>query len=142
MAFSDLFDSGQRVRNLTHFSSIVNLATADGAINPKEKAALKQLARKLAITKEDFKEVTDNPEKYPINAPSSAHERLERLYDILTIIFADHDMDEQEEKLLKRYAVALGFSTEKTQEVLQRSIAILSGRISFDDYLYLLNKSE
>jgi len=49
-------------------------------------------------------------------------------------------MDEQEEFLLKRYVVGLGFSSETSKQIIERSIKILGGRLSFDDYQYLLNR--
>lgn len=140
MSFSDLFGSGEHLRNLSHFSSIVNLAAVDGEINPEEEAVLKRLARKLDINQEDYEKALANPSSFPVNAPNSSERRLERLYDLLTIIFADHKMDDQEEFLLKKYAVALGFSSETSNDIIKRSIEILGGRLSFDDYLYLLNR--
>lgn len=140
MSFSDLFGSGEHQRNLTHFSAIVNLAAIDGEINSEEKAVLKSLARKLDINKEDYKKAIAHPNSFPVNPPNTSEQRLERLYDLLTVIFADHVMDPQEGFLLKKYAVALGFSSETSNAIIKRSIEILSGRISFDDYLYLLNR--
>ena len=36
MSFSDLFGSGEHLRNLGHFSAIVHLASVDGEINELE----------------------------------------------------------------------------------------------------------
>jgi len=140
MSFSDLFGSGEHTRNLGHFASIVNLAAVDGEINNEERTILERFARKLDINESEVKEVMKNPTKYPITPPHSTEKRLERLYDLLTVVFADHDMDEQEEFLLKKYALGLGFSSETSKQIIERSIKILSGRLPFDDYLYLLNR--
>ena len=140
MSFSDLFDSGTHRRNLGHFASIVNLAAVDGEINPEEEKVLRRLAIKLDIDDSEYKQTMKTPEKFPVNPPNTIERRLERLYDALTIIFADHDMDAQEEFLLKRYAVALGFSSEDSETIIKRSIKILGRQLSFDDYLYLLEK--
>jgi len=140
MSFSDLFGSGQHARNLGHFASIVNLAAVDGEINDEERVILERFARKLDINESEVKEVMKNPAKYPIEPPHSTEKRLERLYDLLTLIFADHEMDEQEEFLLKKYALRLGFSSETSKKIIERSTQILSGRLPFDDYMYLLNR--
>ncbi|WP_121667351.1 tellurite resistance TerB family protein [Mesonia aquimarina] len=140
MSFSDLFDSGAHRKNLGHFANIVNLAAVDGEINAEEEKVLRRLAVKLDINETEFKEVMKTPEKFPINPPNTAERRLERLYDALTIIFADHDMDTQEAFLLKRYAVGLGFSSEDSENIIKRSIKILGRQLSFDDYLYLLDR--
>ncbi len=140
MSFSDLFDSGSHSRNISHFASIVRLAAVDGEINDEEKAVLERLARKLDVNEEEYKLILKNPENIPFTAPNTKVKRLERLYDLLTLVFADHEMDEQEAFMMKRYGIALGFSSEDSKAIIKRSIAILGGKLSFDDYLYLLER--
>ncbi len=140
MSFSDLFGSGEHTRNLGHFAAIVNLAAVDGEINEEEKEVLERLARKLDLHESEVLEVLKNPSKYPITAPYTTEKRLENLYDLLTVIFADHDMEEEEAFLLKKYAVGLGFSSETSKEIIERSIKILGGTLSFEDYKYLLDR--
>lgn len=142
MSFSELFESGSQLRNFTHFSSLVYLASVDGGISEKEEAVLKRLAVKLGISDDQYDDAMAHPNKFPVNAPNTNMERLERLYDILTLIFADNIMTEKEEDMLRRYAVALGFSSDESQNVLERSIKILSGQITFGDYLYLLRRPQ
>lgn len=140
MSFSDLFGSGEHQRNLGHFASIVNIAMVDGEVNSKEEVLLRRLARKLNIMDAEYEKIVENPSTYAIHPPHSQEERLELLYDLLRIIFADHEIEQQEEHLLKKYAIGLGFSAETSTELIEKSIKILGGQLSFDDYLYLLNK--
>lgn len=140
MSFSDLFGTGEHTRNLGHFASIVTLASVDGEINPEEEKVLQRLARKLDINEEDYAKILKNPAGFPMNPPNTRDKRLERLYDLLTVIYADHVMDEQEAFLLKRFAIGLGFSTEDSDKIIKRSNQILGGILPFDDYIYLLNK--
>ena len=57
MSFSDLFGSGEHLRNFSHFAAIVNLAAVDGAINKAEENLLRRFARKLDITESEYKKV-------------------------------------------------------------------------------------
>lgn len=140
MSFSDLFGTGEHLRNLGHFASIVNLAAVDGEINKHEEEQLKRFAAKLDIEEEEYSKVLKNPTAFPIHPNNSVQGRLERLHDLFKIIFADHMIDEEEEDLLKKYAIGLGFSSDVSERIIERSIQIFSGQISFDDYYYLLNK--
>ncbi|HLS31129.1 MAG TPA: hypothetical protein VK021_09755 [Flavobacteriaceae bacterium] len=140
MSFSELYDAGSHLRNFSHFSSLVNLAAVDGEITQKEEVLLKRFAQKLNISESQYQEAMANPNKFPTNAPATNMERLERLYDILRLIFSDSEMSSKEEALLKKYAVALGFSSKDSQEVIDRSIKIMSGQLTFGDYLYLLRR--
>lgn len=139
MSFSDLFGTSHS-RNLNHFASIVNIASVDGEINLEEKRVLKHLAQKLDISKEDYEIAIESPGEFPVFSPNSVEERLEHLYEIITVIFADYKMNKEEEFLLKKYAVALGFSSEDSQKYVRRSIEILSGHLSFDEYMDLLKR--
>lgn len=140
MSFSDLFGSGEHLRNLGHFASIVNLAAVDGDINAEEEEQLRRFAKKLDIDEEEYNLVLKNPKSFPINPHNNVQERLERLYDLLRIIFSDHEIDEEEMDLLKKYAIGLGFSGEASDGIIKRSVQIFSGKLDFDDYLYLLRK--
>ena len=142
MSFSDLFGTGEHLRNLGHFAAIVNLAAVDGEINEHEEAQLKRFAAKLDIHEDEYSKVLKNPTAFPIHPNNSVQGRLERLHDLFKIIFADHMIDEEEEELLRKYAIGLGISSEVSEGIIKRSIQIFSGHISFEDYLYLLNKNE
>jgi uncharacterized tellurite resistance protein B-like protein len=140
MSILDLYNHSEKRRNLTHFASIASLAAVDGEINAKELKVIDSFARKLDITEADYKEVMKKSNKYPIDPSNSAVQRLERLFDLFKIIFADHEIEEEEMVLLKRYAIGLGYSIKKADTIIEKSIAIFRGRIDFEDYLYLIKK--
>ena len=140
MSFTDLFESGEHSRNLGHFASIANLASSNGSINEGEEKLLRRFARKLDIEEQEYEEVLKNPSKYPINPPNSAEKRLERMHDLFEMIFLDHEIDDNERKLIERYAIGLGYSEELAAKLIKRSISIYSGGLDLEDYRYLLNK--
>lgn len=142
MSISDLFGSGEHLRNVGHFAAIVNLASVDGEINPQEEAQLQRFAAKLDISEEEYKKVLKEPGSFPISPSNSIEHRLQRLHDLFTIIFADHWIDEEEKELLKKYAIGLGFSHQASEGIIERSIQIFSGQLNFEDYRYLLEKEQ
>ena len=140
MSFTDLFESGEHSRNLGHFASIVSIATVDGVISAPEDKMLKRFARKLDITEAEYSQVLKNPDKFPINPPNSADKRLERMHDLFEMIYADHDIDDDERQLIERYAIGLGYTQKIASKLINRSIAIYEGGLDFEDYRYLLNR--
>ncbi|MGB6152993.1 MAG: TerB family tellurite resistance protein [Pricia sp.] len=138
MGFADLYSSGEHRRNLAHFAALATLASIDGEISTEEKEMLDKFASKLDITSSEYEEVMKKENKYPIDPPNEAEKRLERLFDLFRIIFSDHKIDVEEMVLLKRYAIGLGFAGDAADKIIERSVAIFSGRIDFEDYLYLL----
>jgi hypothetical protein len=141
MSFSDLFGSGEHTRNLSHFASIVNLAAVHGEIKAEDEKLLRRFARKLDIGEVEYNKVLENPKLFPIHPSTSYDRRIERLHDLFIIIFNDHEIDPEEEYLIKRYAIGLGFSSETAEKVINRSIQIFNGKLDFEDYKYLLDKN-
>lgn len=140
MPILDLYYHSEQKKNLAHFASMASLAAVDGEINRNEKAILDRLARKLDISDADYKEVMKKSNQYPIEPQNDVEKRLERLYDLFRMIFADYDVDDEEMVLLKKYAIGIGFPVEKVDKLIEASVAIFTGRIPFDDYVMLLVK--
>lgn len=140
MSVNDLYSSNSANNNLAHFASIASLAAVDGVIDDEEKKLLIKFADRLQITKEQFKEVMKKENKYPITPQVSFRKRLERFYDLLRIVFTDGHIEKAEEILLTKYAIGLGFSVSKAEEILKRSIDIFTGKLDFEDYRSLIKK--
>jgi len=138
MSFTDLYGNPEHRNNLAHFAAMATLAASDGEITEEEKTMLDRFARKLQISEEEYKKVMNPENKFHIEPPVGSEKRLERLYDLFRIIFVDHMIDEEEMTLLKKYAIGLGFSGDSADKIIQRSVAIFSGKVDFEDYLYLL----
>ena len=140
MPILDLYNHSEHRKNLAHFASLASLAAVDGEVNPEEKRDLDRFAYKMGISESEYKEVMKKENKYPFDPSNSLEERLERLHDLFRIIFADHDIDDEEMIRLKKYAIGLGFPDKKADRIIEKSVAIFSGRIDFDDYLLLITK--
>jgi uncharacterized tellurite resistance protein B-like protein len=138
MSIQDLYSSDSSNNNLAHFASIASLAAADGNVSEEEMGLLKRFKHKLQITDAQFKEVMKKENKYPIEHQVSYETRLERFFDLVKIIFVDKVFNDDEMVLLKKYAIGLGFPDEKADRLIEKSVAIFSGNIDFDDYLYLV----
>ena len=140
MSIIDLYQSHEHRNNLAHFSAIINLALIDGVINSDEETLIAGFAQKLDISDSEHQEIIKNPQKYPLITPISAERRSERFYDFFKIVYADHVLDDEELSLLKRYAIGLGFTTDKAEIIIKKSMKIFSGDIDFEDYQYLLSQ--
>ena len=83
--------------------------------------------------------IIDNTSQYPIIPSNSVEERLERMHDLFDMIFSDQKMDAKELVLIKKYAIGLGYNSKSANELIQNSIEIYTGKISFNEYKYLIN---
>lgn len=135
MAYSDLFDPGFKDRNRGHFASIVRVAIADGAITDQEKIFLDHLADRLEISDEDYTKILESPEKYPVNPPYLQINRIERLYDLARMVYADHILGPRQKEILKKFAIALGF-TGNIEDLVDKSLSLLVLNVDSDAFIF------
>ncbi|AXT21035.1 TerB family tellurite resistance protein [Flavobacteriaceae bacterium AU392] len=135
MSISDLFDSAFKKRNEDHFAAIVRLAMDDCIITDEEKAFLDRLARNLDISDAHYKGILKDYKSHPINPPTSYNRRLERLYDLARMVYADHIKDEHQVVLLRKIAVGLGFTPENVRYVVDKALTLVNENIDLDDFI-------
>ena len=126
MSFSDLYTPGFKSRNRDHFAAIIKIALADGIISKEEEAFINRTAINLEIEDSEVVEIKANIDSYLINPPVSEQNRLERLYDLSRMVFADNIADESEKNLLKRLVIGLGFTVDKVDQVIEKSFSEIS----------------
>ncbi|WP_044400600.1 fructose 1,6-bisphosphatase [Lacinutrix sp. Hel_I_90] len=134
MSFSDLFDSGFKKRNEDHFASIVRVAMDDGIISEEEKKFLDRLARNLDISEGDYKIILKDYQSHPINPPTSYDSRLERLYDLARMVYVDHIKGNQEEVLLRKIGVGLGFNPENVKYVVDKALILVGNGVDLETF--------
>ena len=143
MSISDLYSSGFREKNQSHFASIVRVALTDGIITDEEKAFLDKLAGNLDITKAQYDSILENPLKYPINPPAFYNARLERLYDLARMVYADNHLGDRQKALLERLAVGLGFTPANVKYVVAKALDLVEQGIDsncFKEEIRFMNR--
>ncbi len=135
MSFLDLFDSGFRERNQDHFASIVRVAMSDGVITDEEKAFLDRLARKLDISEEEYRATLKDYRSHPINPPTTYDRRLERLYDLARMVYADHELGEKQTGILERLGIGLGFSPRNVSYVVHKALKLVEAGVDEEHFI-------
>ena len=136
MSFYDLFDSEFKDRNKGHFSAIVRVAIADGDLSVEEKQFLDKLAIRLEISTAEYAEILENPLKYPINPPYLHSQRLERLYDLSRMVYADHILGPKQKEILIKFATALGFSPGNVPFIVDKALSLMIMNVDSETFLY------
>lgn len=134
MGISDLYLSiGQR-RNISHFANIVRIAKSDNVISTEEIEFLAKVSNKYNITDEKFREILRNPERIPTIAHLDHLERIERLYDLLTMVEADKHIEKEEVSMLRRIVTGLAFPLNRVDMIVDHSIEIDTRKVSVEDF--------
>ena len=135
MSILDLFDSGFKKRNQDHFAAIVRVAMSDGVITEDERIFLHRLAANLDITEQDYKDILKNYKDHGINPPTSYDKRLERLYDLARMVYADHVLGEGQTALLERLGIGLGFSTGNISYVVDKALKLVNAGVDKENFI-------
>lgn len=132
---SQLFETGEQSSLKGHFLNLVMLARIDGKIDAAEKKLLEKIALRLALTSEQVKSICEDEESYPLIPPVNKEERLERLIQLIQMILIDGEISKEEDQLIFKYAVALGFNPEEVEMKNKIIVSQLKDGISREDII-------
>lgn len=134
MSISNYNLSGDQKKNIEHFASIVKLALADAVITEGEEILLKRLAKKFHILDDKYKEILADNDKYSIKGFHSYNERIEHLYDLAKMIYADGSVSIEEAKVLTKICVGLGFPTNNAEKIADEAIHLVLEDTDLEDF--------
>lgn len=109
MSIEELFESGERVQNRSHFRNMVMIAKSDGEISEKESELLYRIGMEISLTKDQIEGIIKNPYNFNTVTPVSRTERFEQIVNLIQMVQADGRIDEHEMDILGRIAVGLGY---------------------------------
>jgi uncharacterized tellurite resistance protein B-like protein len=117
MTFTDFITShGVKIPKV-HYLHLIQVARADGKIDPQEMAILHKEGRRFGLTDAEIDKLIENEKDHIYHPPYSLDEKFEDLFYIAEMILADDHVSDNEAKLLRRFAVEVGFD-DRTIEIL------------------------
>lgn len=140
MSISDLYSSGKHKQEIGHFASLVKIAKTDNIITEGEEQFLGRTARRLNISEQEYKVILKTPEKFPVNPPVSYDERIERLYRLTKMVFADKEVNKDEVLLMRKIAVALHIPTDNVEKVCDEAIHLVMNENDLDAFTVAIKK--
>ena len=66
--------------------------------------------------------------------------RLERLYDLARIVHVDHILGDQQEVMLKKLCLGIGFTPENVDLVVAKALVLVDKNADIDDFLSEMEK--
>lgn len=135
MGISDLYLGIEQRRNISHFANIVKIAVSDREVSQEEIVFLQRVSKKYNISDEDFKLIFRDPDKIPTIAHLDCIERVERLYDLMVMIRADHHIENEEVTVLRKIVTGLAFPVDKVDEIVDKSVEMNLDEIELEDFV-------
>lgn len=135
MPISELYDASFKKRNQDHFAAIVRVAMSDDVINDAERTFIDRLATRLDITEEQYKAILKDYESHPINPPVSYDQRLERLYDLARMVWADRMEQKSQVKMIRKMCVGLGFNPDNVKYITDKALTLVHYEVDLDEFI-------
>ena len=101
----------------SHLLRLYQMAITDDNFDPLELQMLYKFAEERGLTKDQLNQIISNPPEMA-EIPKSIEKRIEYLYDLAVMIWADEKITEDEEITLRKYC--------KKFEFLEENISALS----------------
>jgi uncharacterized tellurite resistance protein B-like protein len=122
MGVQELFESYDKRKRKSHFKNLLAVAMADGKLENIEFDYIMQLASKCYISEEEIKRVIEHPEAISFVPPKTDREKFDQLYDLVTVMLVDGEIDNRELTLCKTFAMRLGFRTQIIDDMIRNII--------------------
>jgi hypothetical protein len=134
MGIADYNLKGDQKKNAAYFASIVKLALADNKLTDGESKLLKRLARRYHIMPEMELKILENPDTFALVTPHNYDERIEQLYLLSKMIYADDEVSKKEVGTLRKIAIGLGFPIKNAEKVVDEAIHLVLNDNDLEDF--------
>src|SRR6187551_135942 len=79
-----------------HIKNLLALAKADGHMHVKEEALLYKIGKRYGLKERQVKELIEADEKFEVIVPDNHNDRMNLLYDLILMVYADDKVDAHE----------------------------------------------
>lgn len=107
-------------KNKSHLKNLMSIAMADGRLAEEERHILFSVAHRLGMSEEDIIAVRDNPDTIKFTPPDSYDEKIEQIYDFISLMSVDSDIDPNEVALCKKLALHLQLAPRIIDDLLAK----------------------
>lgn len=100
----------------SHFLRLYQMAFSDDNFDVLEMQMLYRFAEERGVTKDQLDSILLNP-SHNTSVPEGLEEKIEYLYDLALMIWADNIVTEDERITLRKYCIKFGFLEENIDEL-------------------------
>ena len=95
-----------------HIKNLLALAKADGHMHPKEEALLYKIGKGYGLKEKQVKQLIDSNEKFEVNVPDNHNDKMNLLYDLVLMVYADNVVDKHEIEFCEQAVKNFGMKKE------------------------------
>ena len=135
MGIIDAYENAEFRNRISVLATLVKLSLADGVLDENEMKIISRVARDYGLLdRDDILFIIKNYEKYSLEPTYNYDERIEQLYNLTKIIYADGHIDKNELKILKNAIVALGFPPKNADIIYETAVGLIVDDADLEDF--------
>jgi uncharacterized tellurite resistance protein B-like protein len=96
----------------SHLSNLIALAMADGQIHEHELKLIYRIGEKYKLKEKQIQKLLDSPNRSEIYIPESHEHKMEQLYDLIRMVYADGVVEELEVTFCENVMDLFGYKKE------------------------------
>jgi uncharacterized tellurite resistance protein B-like protein len=101
-----------------HIKNLMALAKVDGNVHSKEEKLLFKIAKRYGLKDRQIKEILESKEKHKVIVPDNHNDKMNLLYDLLLMIYADDVVDKNEIEFFEDAVKKFGMKKETVKWLL------------------------
>src|SRR6478736_1089158 len=95
-----------------HIKNLLALAKADGFMHEKEEKMLYKIGKRYGLKDRQVKELVDSKEKFQVNVPDNHNDKMNVLYDLMLMVYADEVVEKGEIAFVEGVVKKFGMKKE------------------------------
>lgn len=119
MNFTDFITHHGKKISRDHFIHLVQVARIDGKISEPEIKLLHKEGKKFGLTDPEIDKILNSKDTLSYQPPYSLKDKFEELFNISEMIMADGIVTESENRMIRKCAIAAGFSDETIEKLIE-----------------------
>ena len=100
-----------------YLRNLIALASLDGQLGPEEREMILGIGLKRGLKSWQIETLFNDPAAHEVFLPESVSNRMNMLYDLMQIIYADNDVDVKELEFLANIVEAFHLHTDVTVQL-------------------------
>ncbi len=132
MSIKNLFTCGDKKKRISHVRNLVSLAYTDGVMSPEEQEIILQIAERSGMTQEELDFVMEKPDEIKFYVPRKTSDRIEEIYDMVTLMMIDGGISDQEMLLCKLVAEKMHFDPVVIDVMIDDIVDMIARDIVFE----------
>ena len=102
-----------------HIKNLLALAKADGHMHEKEIQLLFKIGKRYGLKNRQIQELIDSQEKFEIIVPDNHNDKMNLLYDLILMVYADDVVNRHEVEFCQDMANRFGLKKELVEWLLR-----------------------